>query len=504
MRNALSSLALLAFLAGCSQKPEQPPPAPAPPPVAKEPEKKPEPKARPPDISVTSKSSEAVAAFGRGRNHAELGRIAEATTEFAEAVKLDPQFALALAYLGFFNPTEEGNAMLTRAVALAEPLPQPERLLVEHLRAWRVGDAAAMRAQRKQLTELAPTDWRVHLLNGMGAQEERRWPDAEAAFRYATNLNDGAVPAWNLLAYALMNQAKFDEAIKVLETSTQKDPKEAASFDALGEAQLRAGKFEEAEKSFARAAELSPGFWSAHVGVAQARFLRGNWEEGRTALAAAKKAAVQPADKVDASSSLVWSLLAEGNEAEALKATVALEKEAKASKQGLPFAMAPVLRAVALTQSGKHGKAVGEVATAMQRAKQAGVEGDGLARLYRSALLWKLIAELRGGQIKDAEKTLAFLQKAVSMSLSVESTSTRSHAEGLVSAAKKEPRIALQQLLECTEDDYLCRLELANVQDKLGDAAAAAKIRQQLISANRREAPYLYARAQAQSVKPPP
>lgn len=501
MRNVTLTAALLALAACTEDKPKPAAPTPTPPPVIEPVRTEPmQPKVV--EITLTSTSPEAVEAFKRGRTHAELGRIPEALKEFEAAVKLDAQFALAVGYLGFFNPTEEGNAMLKRAVALAEPLPPPERLLVQHLQSWREADGVSMRAQRKQLKELAPTDWRVHLLLGMGAQEDRAWPDAAAAFKEATRLNPDAVPAYNLLAYSLMNQGKFEDAIATLNTAVQKAPTEANVFDSLGEAQLRAGQFEAAEASFAKAASLSPKLWASHVGVGQSRFLRGDWAGGRKALAEAQKAAEQPGDKVQAATSVVWSYLAEGNEAGAIAAANALEKEAKALKQGLPYANAPILRAIAYIQAGKYGKAQDEVPSAINRVGQVGVQGEELARVYRKAVLWKLVSEVRSNKVKDAEATLGFLQKAVTMSISAESTSTRSMGSGMVSAAKGDTQIALQQLLECTEDDYLCRLELAAIQEKLGDAAAAEATRKKLIAANRREPEYLYARAHALQVKP--
>ncbi len=500
MRKLFAATATLWFLSSCTEKKVEPPPQPpivpqaakvAPPPAAVKIE----------EITVTTESPAALEAFNRGRAHAELGRVPEAVVEFEKAARLDSKFAMALGYLGFFTTTAEGTAMLERAVTLAQALPPNERLMVEHLRAWRQGDAATLRAQRKQLAQQAPTDWRVHLLIGMGAQEERHWLEAANAFQESIRLNPNAVPAYNLLGYALMNQGKFEEAITTLTASTAKAPTEANSFDSLGEAQLRAGQSEAAEASFAKAYALSPKFWAAEVGVAQSRFLRGNWNGGREALAAAQKAAERPADKVEAATFLVWSYLAEGRTDEALKAATAMETQAKASHQGLAYSTAPILRGIAHNLAGDYAQSAREVPEAMDRLKKTGVQGDGLATLYRTALLWKLIAEVRQSKIKDAERTFTFLQKTVSMSISSESTSTRSHAAGMLSAARGEPKIALQQLLECNEDDFLCRTELASVQEQLGDTSAAEATRKTLVAANRREAAYLYARAIALGLK---
>lgn len=454
------------------------------------------------EISITSTSAPAVAAFERGRAHAEQGRIPEALTELMQAVKLDPKFALALAFLGFYTPTEEGMSMLDRAVTLAAALPPAEKLMVEHLRTWRKGDIDASHAQRKQLKDLVPTDWRVSVLMGLGAQEDRQWEQAVAAFKEATRLNPDAAPAYNLLGYALMSLGKYEEAIKTFTLSTQKAPTEPNALDSLGEAQLRVGNFDAAEASFNKATALSPSYWPARAGTAQSRFLRGDWKRGRETLAEAQKGLTAPEDNIEASTFMVWSYLGEGLAADAVKAAVALENDAKARHQGVAFAMAPILKAISYTQGGEHAKAIGELPTAMMRAQKTGLQGDGLSKIYRTALLWKMIAELRMAKIKDAEKTFTFLDKGVSMAMSSESTSTRIHAQGLLSLARGEKLIALQQLLECNPEDFQCKCDLANLQEQMGDAPAAAATRKLIIAANHREPQYLFARAQAQGLKP--
>src|SRR5690242_13963205 len=64
---------------------------------------------RPPrEISVTSKSPEAVKAFKEARALLEGARIPEGLEAMRKALKLDEGFPLALAYVGFFTPSEEG------------------------------------------------------------------------------------------------------------------------------------------------------------------------------------------------------------------------------------------------------------------------------------------------------------------------------------------------------------------------------------------------------------
>ena len=453
------------------------------------------------EITVTSSVPEAVLAFGRGRDHSERGRVDAALAELKKAVELDKRFALAIAYLGFFTANEEGNDMLDHAVSLAEGLPPAEKLLIEHLRSWRHGDTVAMGAQRKQLEELAPTDWRVRLLSGMIAADEHQWAPAAKSMQQAIELNPNAVPAYIMLGTALLNQGKLDEAVATLTEATKREPEESSAFDALGEAQLRVGQFEAAEGTFQKAAELSKGAAASLLGVAQARFLKGDFEGGRKALADVQSgAAADPAAKVAAATVAVWSLVAEHKGPEALKAVAALEKLAKGSRHGEGYAMAQVLGAVALYDQAKYAQAADAASDAIDRVGKAKLQGEPLARLYRTALIWRLMSEVRGGKLKDAEKTFIGVQKAASLIISTESTSTRTHAAGLISKAKGDTQIAMQQLMECAEEDSFCRVDLAAVQAAAGDVEAATKTRDAVVKANRRDGPYLYARALANAL----
>ena len=64
------------------------------------------------EVSVTSKSPQAVEAFKAGRELAENLRITEADTQFRKAIGLDADFALAHAYLGAAIPVRDDRQHL--------------------------------------------------------------------------------------------------------------------------------------------------------------------------------------------------------------------------------------------------------------------------------------------------------------------------------------------------------------------------------------------------------
>lgn len=62
----------------------------------------------------------------------------------------------------------------------------------------------------------------------------------------------------NNYGYQLMAQGKNDEAVKMLELNTKRNPKSANAFDSLGEAYKAAGNKKKAIKSFKKALSLDP------------------------------------------------------------------------------------------------------------------------------------------------------------------------------------------------------------------------------------------------------
>ena len=121
----LFALAAVLTLVACSA----PPPEPAKPEAPKE-------------VPLTSKSSEALDHFKKGRDLADNLRGSEAAQEFDQALKADADFALALAYRGTVTPGPQGATDLEQANAKASSASEPEKLFIAAMLASRHGDVA--------------------------------------------------------------------------------------------------------------------------------------------------------------------------------------------------------------------------------------------------------------------------------------------------------------------------------------------------------------------------
>lgn len=449
------------------------------------------------EVSVTSKSPQAVEAFKAGRELFENLRFTEADAQFRKAIGVDADFALAHAYLGVTIPGAEGDRLLDRAASLSTKLPEAERLVIESFVTARRGEEEKTRAALRRVTELAPDDWRAQFAWGGQLSADREWSKAATALKKATELNPKAGPAYNTLGYVELAQGHHDEAIAAFKKYTQTNPTEPNPQDSLGEALMRAGRFDEAEAAFKQALEISPRFWNAWEGISKARFLRGDAAGGYEAIAKARETAARPIDKIGTQFDVALSQFAEGKKAEALKTFDQTEKDAQAEKVDVLNAFVPVSRALILTDSGQVEEALKQLMVAMDRGTQSRLPGGTLNALRRATLVGRIEAEARLAKADDAQKTLTLIEAEAKKAPANAQLQSNAHfARGSAAVARGDAKAAAEHFARCNDDDTHCQWYLFQAQQKAGDSAGAEATRQKLLAANRRDGVYLFVRSQ--------
>jgi tetratricopeptide (TPR) repeat protein len=484
-------LAAALFAAACmkEEQPAQPASEPGTAAAPAEPPKPPPPM----EMSITSKSPEAVELYKKGRDLAENFRPAEAIEQFKAALAKDPDFALAHGYTGILTPGAEGLASLEKAASLSATLPEAEKTWIEQAVAQRKGDEAKARELVKKMTELSPTDWRTHFYWAAQLYGERKLDESAAALKKATELNPGAGAGWNMLGYVSLLQGKNDDAIAAFKKYVELN-NEPNSHDSLAEALMKAGKFEEAEAEFRKATELSPQFWFGWTGVAFTKAFRGDWAGAKEAMAKAKEAAPRPIDKLAADQMTAWFLFAEGKAADAMKTLDAVEKEAEAQKAGA-WASSAVTRSIFLAEGGKYKDALKAAAAAEERGTKLGLPGENMLALRREALQMKAYCEARMNKAADAEKTLAALEEEAKKAPSNAQLQSGLHfVRGSIALAKGDAKGAAEHFGQCIPEDAYCHWMHATAMEKAGDAAGGEAMKASLRAANLRDPTYLYVR----------
>jgi tetratricopeptide (TPR) repeat protein len=108
-------------------------------------------------------------------------------------------------------------------------------------------------------TEEREEHWVVHFARGITHEREDRWPEAEADFRKALELNPGQPSVLNYLGYSFVEmQENLDEAMDMIREAVAARPDSGHIVDSLGWGLYRLGRYEEAVEHMERAAELLP------------------------------------------------------------------------------------------------------------------------------------------------------------------------------------------------------------------------------------------------------
>ena len=470
-------------------------------------------KAAPAEVPITSKSPEAIEHFKKGRDLADNIRYPEATAELNQAIKLDPDFALAYAYRGIATTGPRGMADLEQANTKARAtvtaptgaqspaVSNAERLFIEALLIGRRGESAKSEALYRQVIDAAPADWRAHMGLAQQLTFQDKFKETIEELNKALAINPDAGPVYNALGYAHFAQGETGPAVEALKKYASLNPNEPNPHDSLGEALMAAGDFEQAEAEFRKALELSPQFDVAWQGVAYTKFFRRDWAGGKEAMAEGRKAATRPADRAQHDILTAVASLAEGKSADGLKQINAIQTSADATI--IDMAFVPAWRAMLAVESSKKSDAIADAERALASGTSGKLPPFASANLRRAALAIRAAAEGLSADAAGAEKTVAALQKEASARPDDPNLQSAVHfAQGMLAVAQKDLKAARAHFDQCAATDTYCHWQSFNASRKAADRAGADASRVRLARMYLRDPLYLYARSSVDKLTP--
>ena len=122
--------------------------------------------------------------------------------------------------------------------------------------------ARAVAAYDRALALLEARDnpqWFVYYVRGIAHERLDQWPEAEADFRRALDLNPDHPQVLNYLGYTMVEKGiNLDEALGMIERAVAAQPESGYIVDSLGWVLYRLGRYEEAIVQMECAAELMP------------------------------------------------------------------------------------------------------------------------------------------------------------------------------------------------------------------------------------------------------
>ena len=122
----------------------------------------------------------------------------------------------------------------------------------------RFEDAVAAYDRALAITEeTGAASWFLLYARAISQERQGNWPEAEADFRAALELNPDQPQVLNYLGYSLVEKTtNLDEALEMIERAVAASPNSGYIIDSLGWALYRLGRYEEAVPHMERAVEL--------------------------------------------------------------------------------------------------------------------------------------------------------------------------------------------------------------------------------------------------------
>ena len=175
----------------------------------------------------------------------------------------------------FFHAAELGRAAAMREAGNSEAaievlralqkthgdLPLVHTTLGDTLRSMdRFEESIAPYNQALSMVETAEArHWPLYFARGISFERTGQWPEAEADFRKALELQPDQPQVLNYLGYSFLEmRTNFDEALELIERAVELRPDSGYIVDSLGWGLYRLGRYDEAVGHMERAVELMP------------------------------------------------------------------------------------------------------------------------------------------------------------------------------------------------------------------------------------------------------
>lgn len=366
-----------------------------------------EPKHLPGILPVTTKSALARRLYEGGLVKLENLHGPEAMKDFREAVRLDPDFALANIMISFasVDPTvdpAEQVAARTRANAAKAKVSAGERLVIDWLTYSSEGKMIPAIQAMNEVLDQYPNDKYLAWLGAVWVENQQQLSRAIPMFEHAIGLNPDFAPPLNELAYCYARVRNFDKAFATMQRYIALLPNESNPQDSYAEILRMAGRFNEALEHYQDSLKIDPSFVFSQLGIADTYSLMGDQTRARQEYAIAIQHATSKTEAADWGLQAAISYVREKNLSGADTAFRAVAREAHHDSLAVPEAEAYRMMS-AYAPSGVSALAL------LDRAEAVLQEKHPLPKLARQQELALVLRERASRAIRDGNSDLAEL-----------------------------------------------------------------------------------------------
>jgi tetratricopeptide (TPR) repeat protein len=223
--------------------------------------------------ATMTRSVEAYRYYSLGVSKAQAFQNAEALSLLRKAIRLDPDFAMAYARIGYaysvtdFLP-EKGRPFLEKAMQLSDRLTNKDRLFVQ---AWyaiaRQDYPGAIRTLQQVVAEY-PMETEAYARLARLEYREERPLEAIEVVQQGLRIDPDFGDLYNVLGMCFLGMRRYDEAIAAHQRYVRLLPSEPNPHDSLGMSFDQSGQYDRALAEYNSALSLDPEFEPAviHLG----------------------------------------------------------------------------------------------------------------------------------------------------------------------------------------------------------------------------------------------
>jgi tetratricopeptide (TPR) repeat protein len=453
-------------------------------------------------VPITTSSNEARQLYLKGRHMADTLRATDARQFYRQAIAKDPGFARAYLDLAanagtakeFFDP-------LKKAVALADKVSEPERLMILGLDAGARGDVAGQKARYSKLVELYPKDERALVLMGnyyFGLQD---YLSAIAEYEKATAVDPSFSQPYNQLGYSYRFLGKYPEAEKAFRKYIELIPSDPNPYDSYAELLMKMGRFDESIKNYEKALSFDRNFVNSYVGIGNDKVFGGHGAEARATYGRLTTVARSNGER---SLALFWSAQSyvhEGATAKALDDVAKMSELARADGDGAALSGNENLAGNILLESGDAAGAAARFARALEEIGKADVPAEVKTAAHRTDIYDRARVALAKGDIDSARTLAAEYDKEVVAAKSIPFEVRRGHElAGRIALAGKDYAAALDELPKAGNRDPRVLYLTALAWQGKGDLAKAREACKAAADFNELNPNYAYVRSMAKAL----
>ena len=453
------------------------------------------------DITYTTKSDKALEIFLEGVDKLENLKTDEARALFGEAVKIDPEFAMAYYYWAVSSATTDDFQMrLNKAAELAEKASKPEQLVILSQKAAVSDSAGKARSMLEELVELLPESPRAHMYLGVFYYSQQEWSTAEKELKKVTVLDPNYAPAYNMLGYVYNNLGRPAEAIEALREYSKLRPDDPNPHDSMGEIYLAMGDHESSIKQYKQALQLEADFTFSMAGLGHNYVFMNEFDKAREAYSDMMKNAGSTADTNQAYFWKTVSFIHEGDYRRALE----VQKEQLENAQSLTDIYAQALihgrMASIYREMGEFNYALAEAANEKEIAMRPDIQPGVREGYIRDYLFTEAIVLARLGKRKQADDKLEQFKKSAAASKNLVAMKNYRGLAGVVAYWNKDYENAIQNLTEANPLSQYFKYYLGLSYLKTGQESEAHEIFEGIANFNRNSLDYAFVRREAEKL----